>query len=129
MDTNPLSWWGACGLWLPGAPGGVGLGRDGQPFMVNAYFHPSNVEIVFPAAILRPPFFVAPTDEQPFGDPAVNYGGIGAVRFGSSACGASLLANAWRVGNVAVRSWRMRALWGGVLDRVLHADTLPLFAG
>lgn len=49
------------------------------PFMVNAYFHPSNVEIVFPAAILRPPFFVAPTDELPFGDPAVNYGGIGAV--------------------------------------------------
>ncbi|OSX69234.1 hypothetical protein BU14_1713s0001 [Porphyra umbilicalis] len=49
------------------------------PFVVNAYFHPSNVEIVFPAAILRPPFFVAPTDELPHGDPAVNYGGIGAV--------------------------------------------------
>lgn len=49
------------------------------PFMVNAYYHPSNVEIVFPAAILRPPFFVAPTDELLFGDPAVNYGGIGAV--------------------------------------------------
>jgi len=50
------------------------------PFVVNAYFHPSNVEIVFPAAILRPPFFVAPTDELPHGDPAVNFGGIGAVR-------------------------------------------------
>jgi putative endopeptidase len=43
------------------------------PQTVNAYYHPLRNEIVFPAAILRPPFF----DEH--ADDAVNYGGIGAV--------------------------------------------------
>lgn len=43
------------------------------PQIVNAYYNPSYNEIVFPAAILQPPFF----DFQ--ADPAVNYGGIGAV--------------------------------------------------
>lgn len=43
------------------------------PQVVNAYYNPSYNEIVFPAAILQPPFF----DFQ--ADPAVNYGGIGAV--------------------------------------------------
>src|SRR5690625_7224024 len=43
------------------------------PLIVNAYYNPSYNEIVFPAAILQPPFF----DFQ--ADPAVNYGGIGAV--------------------------------------------------
>ena len=40
---------------------------------VNAYFNPLNNEIVFPAAILQPPFYNFTADE------AVNYGGIGAV--------------------------------------------------
>ena len=40
---------------------------------INAYSSPTMVEIVFPAAILQPPFF------DPNADPAVNYGGIGAV--------------------------------------------------
>ena len=40
---------------------------------MNAYYNPSNNEIVFPAAILQPPFF------DPNADPAVNYGGIGGV--------------------------------------------------
>jgi putative endopeptidase len=40
---------------------------------VNAYYNSSLNEIVFPAAILQPPFF------DPNADPAVNYGGIGAV--------------------------------------------------
>lgn len=40
---------------------------------VNAYYNPSKNEIVFPAAILQPPFFTADADD------AVNYGGIGAV--------------------------------------------------
>ncbi len=40
---------------------------------VNAYYNPSNNEIVFPAAILQPPFFDVNADD------AVNYGGIGAV--------------------------------------------------
>ncbi|RZW47132.1 MAG: M13 family peptidase [Flavobacteriaceae bacterium] len=43
------------------------------PQMVNAYFNPFNNEIVFPAAILQPPFYNYTADE------AVNYGGIGAV--------------------------------------------------
>jgi len=41
------------------------------PQTVNAYYSPTNNEIVFPAAILQPPFF----DYQ--ADPAYNYGGIG----------------------------------------------------
>lgn len=43
------------------------------PQTVNAYYNPSFNEIVFPAAILQPPFFNLSAD------PAVNYGGIGAV--------------------------------------------------
>ena len=43
------------------------------PMEINAYADFSMVEIVFPAAILQPPFF------DPHADPAVNYGGIGAV--------------------------------------------------
>ena len=43
------------------------------PMEVNAYANFGMVEIVFPAAILQPPFF------DPHADPAVNYGGIGAV--------------------------------------------------
>ena len=59
------------------------LGRLGRPvddaewFMtpqtVNAYYSSTKNEIVFPAAILQPPFF------DPDGDPAVNYGAIGGV--------------------------------------------------
>jgi putative endopeptidase len=59
------------------------LARQGQPvdrnewFMtpqtVNAYYNPGMNEIVFPAAILQPPFFDLNADD------AVNYGGIGAV--------------------------------------------------
>jgi len=43
------------------------------PQTVNAYYNPSLNEIVFPAAILQPPFFNLKADD------AVNYGGIGAV--------------------------------------------------
>ncbi|WP_375388977.1 M13 family metallopeptidase [uncultured Amnibacterium sp.] len=59
------------------------LGKIGRPvdrdewFMtpqtVNAYYNPGMNEIVFPAAILQPPFF------DPDRDDAANYGGIGAV--------------------------------------------------
>ncbi|WP_456825619.1 M13 family metallopeptidase [Cellulomonas sp. P5_E12] len=59
------------------------LGKIGKPidrdewFMtpqtVNAYYNPGMNEIVFPAAILQPPFFDAEADD------AANYGGIGAV--------------------------------------------------
>ena len=44
-----------------------------SPQTVNAYFNPFNNEIVFPAAILQPPFYNYKADA------AVNYGGIGAV--------------------------------------------------
>ncbi|GAA1736934.1 M13 family metallopeptidase [Aeromicrobium alkaliterrae] len=43
------------------------------PQTVNAYYNPTMNEIVFPAAILQPPFFHADADD------AVNYGAIGAV--------------------------------------------------
>jgi putative endopeptidase len=44
-----------------------------NPQEINAYYNPQNNEIVFPAAILEPPFF------DPNADDAVNYGAIGAV--------------------------------------------------
>ncbi len=43
------------------------------PMTINAYANPTMNEVVFPAAILQPPFF------DPKADPAINYGGIGAV--------------------------------------------------
>ncbi|HUD27159.1 MAG TPA: M13 family metallopeptidase [Burkholderiaceae bacterium] len=43
------------------------------PQTVNAYYEPERNEIVFPAAILQPPFFNAAADD------AVNYGGIGGI--------------------------------------------------
>lgn len=43
------------------------------PQTVNAYYHPSKNEIVFPAGILQPPFF------DPDAPPAANYGAIGMV--------------------------------------------------
>ncbi len=59
------------------------LNKQGQPVdktewgmtpqTVNAYYNPTANEIVFPAAILQPPFFDLNADD------AVNYGGIGAV--------------------------------------------------
>jgi putative endopeptidase len=69
------------------------------PPTVNAYYNPSLNEIVFPAAILQPPFF------DPNADDAVNYGGIGAVigheishgfdDQGSKYNGAGVLKNWW----------------------------------
>lgn len=59
------------------------IGKLGQPVdrdewlmtpqTVNAYYHPFRNQIVFPAAILQPPFFAEDADD------ALNYGGIGAV--------------------------------------------------
>jgi putative endopeptidase len=43
------------------------------PQTINAYYYPTFNEVVFPAAILQPPFF------DPHADAAVNYGGIGGV--------------------------------------------------
>ncbi len=55
---------------------GAPLDRDEwfmTPQTVNAYYNPGFNEIVFPAAILQPPFF------SPLADAAVNFGGIGGV--------------------------------------------------
>ena len=59
------------------------LGKAGKPIdpeqwnmtpqTINAYYNPVRNEIVFPAAILQPPFFNLAADD------AVNYGGIGAI--------------------------------------------------
>jgi putative endopeptidase len=46
---------------------------DMTPMEINAYYDPSMNEIVFPAAVLQPPFF------DPHADLAVNYGAIGAI--------------------------------------------------
>jgi hypothetical protein len=80
-STAP-TWWATC-VGPPSFEADRDLGRIGQPvdtdewFMspqtVNAYYNPLMNEIVFPAAILQPPFF------HPDADPAVNYGAIGAV--------------------------------------------------
>ena len=43
------------------------------PMEINAYANPTFNEVVFPAAVLQPPFF------DPKADPAINYGGIGAI--------------------------------------------------
>jgi len=51
------------------------------PQMVNAYYNPEMNEIVFPAAILQPPFFTMSADD------AVNYGAIGATLVMRSAMG------------------------------------------
>ncbi len=69
------------------------------PQTVNAYYNPSLNEIVFPAAILQPPFFDLKADD------AVNYGGIGAVigheighgfdDQGSAYDGAGVMKNWW----------------------------------
>lgn len=44
-----------------------------SPQTINAYYNPGFNEIVFPAAIMQPPFF------DPLADDAVNYGSMGAV--------------------------------------------------
>jgi len=84
------------------------------PQTVNAYYHPLRNEIVFPAAILQPPFF----DEH--ADDAVNYGGIGSVigheighgfdDQGSTCDGDGRLRNWWTEDDQAAFRERTRAL-------------------
>ena len=102
------------------------LGKIGQPvdrdewFMlpqtVNAYYNPGMNEIVFPAAILQPPFF----DQD--GDDAANYGAIGAVigheighgfdDQGSRYDGAGRLADWWETADREAFEERTTALIG-----------------
>ena len=84
------------------------------PQTVNAYYNPTNNEIVFPAAILQPPFF------DPNADDAVNYGGIVAVighevshafdDQGSKSDGAGNLRNWWTEADQAAFRQRTEAL-------------------
>ncbi|WP_297511620.1 M13-type metalloendopeptidase [Flavobacterium sp.] len=84
------------------------------PQTVNAYYNPSLNEIVFPAAILQPPFFDMDADD------AVNYGGIGAVigheighgfdDEGSTFDGDGKLRNWWNEADLAAFKKRTGAL-------------------
>lgn len=86
------------------------------PQTVNAYYHPLRNEIVFPAAILQPPFF------NPDADDAVNYGGIGAVigheighgfdDQGSTCDGDGRLIDWWTAADRAAFEDRTKALIG-----------------
>lgn len=84
------------------------------PQTVNAYYNPSLNEIVFPAAILQPPFFDLKADD------AVNYGGIGAVigheighgfdDQGSTFDGDGVLKNWWTPADLAAFKGKTNAL-------------------
>ena len=84
------------------------------PQTVNAYYNPGMNEIVFPAAILQPPFF------DPDAEDAVNFGGIGAVigheighgfdDQGSKYDGAGRLEDWWTEADRAEFEKRTRAL-------------------
>jgi putative endopeptidase len=84
------------------------------PMTINAYANSRLVEIVFPAAILQPPFF------DPHADPAINYGGIGAVighelshHFddqGSKYDATGQLSNWWTAADVAAFNARLDKL-------------------
>ncbi len=86
------------------------------PQTVNAYYHPLRNEIVFPAAILQPPFFSMDADD------AVNYGAIGAVigheighgfdDQGSTCDGDGLLRDWWTADDRAAFEERTEALIG-----------------
>jgi len=70
MRSNQFEWeWQAARAGKPKDPTEWFM----TPQTINAYYNPPANEIVFPAAILQPPFFNLAADD------AVNYGGIGAV--------------------------------------------------
>lgn len=96
-----------------------------SPQTVNAYYNPSYNEIVFPAAILQPPFYDYRADE------AVNYGGIGAVigheiSHGFDDQGASYNADGnlidwWTADDLA----KFTALGGALADQYSALEPLP----
>jgi predicted metalloendopeptidase len=95
------------------------------PQEVNAYYNPTNNEIVFPAAILQPPFF----DYQ--ADLASNYGGIGGVigheithgfdQSGSQFDASGNLAEWWTTGDRD----KFEALTAGVVEQYGAIEVLP----
>ena len=82
-----------------------------SPQTVNAYYNPQQNEIVFPAAILQPPFF------DPKADPALNYGGIGAV------IGHEMHARLRRPGQPVRRQGQQRQLVDGGRPKGFEART------
>ena len=84
------------------------------PQTVNAYYNPTQNEIVFPAAILQAPFFDSNVED------AVNYGGIGAVigheighgfdDQGSTFDGEGMMRNWWTAKDLAAFKLRTKAL-------------------
>jgi putative endopeptidase len=95
------------------------------PQTVNAYYNSFFNEIVFPAAILQSPYF------DPDADPAVNYGGIGAVighemghafdDQGAKTDGRGAQRNWWREEDVT----RFRALTARVAEQYSRYEALP----
>jgi putative endopeptidase len=95
------------------------------PQTVNAYSNSFFNEIVFPAAILQPPYF------DPEADPAVNYGGIGGV-IGHEMSHAFDDQGAMTDARGAQRNWwaeadhgRFRALTARLADQYSHYEPLP----
>ncbi|MCA9196812.1 MAG: hypothetical protein KDA87_04710 [Planctomycetales bacterium] len=94
------------------------------PQTVNAYYNPGMNEIVFPAAILQPPFF------DPAADDAVNYGGIGAV-IGHEISHAFDDQGSQYDGDGNLKNWwtdRDRAAFHGLTERMVaqYNDYSPL---
>ena len=95
------------------------------PQMVNAYYNPSLNEIVFPAAILQPPFFDMTADD------AVNYGSIGAVigheighgfdDQGSTFDGSGVMRNWWTEKDLAA----FKELTGALVSQYNEFEVLP----
>lgn len=78
MEYHVMNYFNASNFWFNKNLSRLGKRVDKTewemlPQTVNAYYNPVNNEIVFPAAIMQPPFF------DPEADDAVNYGAIGAV--------------------------------------------------
>ncbi|MEJ6007129.1 M13 family metallopeptidase [Paucibacter sp. AS339] len=85
------------------------------PQTVNAYYSPNNNEIVFPAAILQPPFFDMNADD------AVNYGAIGAVIGHEISHGFDDKGSQYD-GNGVLRNWWTpadRKAFDGIADRLV----------
>ena len=95
------------------------------PQTVNAYYNSTFNEIVFPAAILQPPFF------DPNADPAVNYGAIGAVighemghgfdDQGSKSDARGVLRTWWSPADIAA----FKSLTGRIADQYDRFEPLP----
>ena len=96
-----------------------------SPQTVNAYYSATNNEIVFPAAILQPPFYNYKADE------AVNYGGIGAVIGHEISHGFDDSGSRYNADGNLVNWWtdedlkQFTALSGALADQYSKLEPLP----